>query len=299
MPSDARPRNGEPRGLGPFITHVVRPHPGGGHLVAASRRHRKGLAPHHVADAHLVDRPHPTRASAFLHFWAPRRLAWWIALLFAIGASLFAVASASGAWPGLAPEALRAAPERLSAVFFLGSLFFTAAAWLQWLESLNGDVAVAFSGPPAGFRWRGFLPHNLGYLASLAQLIGTLLFNVNTADAAWVGLDWLGEDLLVWVPNMIGCVCFLVASVLAFLEVTQGAVVFAPRSVSWWIAVINLCGSIAFQVSALYAFAGPEPSSARASFWSDAWTCTGAVCFALGAYLMVPELFDETQISDA
>ena len=119
------------------------------------------------------------------------------------------------------------------------------------------------------------------------------MFNFNTGDALIGGLTWLEDDLLIWTPNMVGCACFLVASVLAFVEVTHGAVWLAPRSVSWWIAVVNLLGSVAFQVSALYSFAGPEPAAADALFRASVTTAAGGLCFLLGSLLMVPELFDE------
>jgi hypothetical protein len=281
------------RGPGPFVTHRLRRHPEGGHLVATSRRHRKGLRPHRVPDAASAERPPPTHAAAFLHLWAPKRLAWWIALLFAIGSALFALGGVAATWPQSVPSLLRDA-RLLNWVFFVGSLFFTTAAWLQWLEALNGDVAQALGNDsPRAWRWYGWRPHNLGYLASAIQLVGTIMFNFNTADAMLAGLSWKGEDLLIWTPNMVGCVCFLVASYFAYAEVSQRAASFAPRSVSWWVAVVNLLGSAAFQLSALYSFAGPEPAAAGALFWAGFYTAAGGVCFLLGSYLMVPELFDE------
>lgn len=280
-------------GPGPFVTHRLRRHPDGGHLVATSRRHRKGLRPHRVADAASAEHPPPSHASAFRRLWAPQRLAWWIALLFAIGSALFAFAGVGTTWPQYTPAPLRDA-RLLNWVFFVGSLFFTSAAWLQWLEALNGDVAEALrGGEPRRWRWVGWRPHNLGYLASAVQLVGAILFNVNTAGAMMTGASWEEADLLVWTPNMIGCICFLVASYLAYAEVSQGAASVAPRSISWWIAVANLLGSVAFQLSALYGFAGPEPTGASALFWSGVYTTVGAVCFLLGSYLMIPEVFDE------
>ena len=89
-----------------------------------------------------------------------------------------------------------------------------------------------------------------------------------------------------------GCVCFLIASYLAFAEVSHGPASLAPRSVSWWIAVINFTRSVAFQVSAIYAFAGPEPAAAASLFWSSFYTAAGAFCFLASAYLSIPELFD-------
>ena len=97
---------------------------------------------------------------------------------------------------------------------------------------------------------------------------------------------------------MLGSVCFLVSSYVAFAEVSCGAFSFAPRSISWWIAVINLLGSVAFQVSALYSIATPSPSAASV-FAAISWTAAGAICFLLGAYLMIPEMFDESSGQDS
>jgi len=285
------------RGPGPFVTHRLRRHPEGGHLVATSRRHRKGLRPHRVPDAASAEHPRPTHASAFRHLWAPKRLAWWIAVLFAIGSALFTVGGVGATWPQSVPASLRDASV-LNRVFVVGAIFFTSAAWLQWLEALNGDVAEALAdGSPHPWRWLGWRPHNLGYLASAVQLVGTLMFNFNTVDAMLTGLSWEEEDLLVWTPNMVGCVCFLVASYLAYAEVSQSAASFAPRSVSWWVTVVNLAGSVAFQLSALYSFAGPEPAAAGSLFWAGFYTAAGGLCFLLGSYLMIPELFDEEEES--
>jgi hypothetical protein len=49
---------------------------------------------------------------------------------------------------------------------------------------------------------------------------------------------------------------------------------------------------VAFQLSALDSFVGPAPTSAEMLFWSTFWTAAGALCFLVGAYLLVPELFD-------
>ena len=281
------------RGPGSFVTHRLRRLSDGHYLVASSRRHRKGLRPHRVPDAESAGRPTPVHASAFRHLWAPRRLAWWVALLFAIGSALFTLGGVGATWPQSLPAALSDA-SALNRIFVVGAIFFTGAAWLQWLEALNGDVADALGdGAPRGWRWFGWRPRNLGYLASAVQLVGTVMFNLNTVDATFSGLSWELEDLLVWTPNMVGCVCFLVASYLAYAEVSHGAASFAPRSVSWWVAVVNLLGSVAFQLSALYSVAGPEPAATGALFRAGFYTAAGGLCFLVGSYLMIPELFDE------
>ena len=91
---------------------------------------------------------------------------------------------------------------------------------------------------------------------------------------------------------MAGSVCFLVASVLAFAELSHGTLAIAPRSVSWWIAVINLAGSVAFQLSALASYVSPSPTALDHHHVANVDTAIGALCFLAGAYLLIPELFD-------
>lgn len=70
---------------------------------------------------------------------------------------------------------------------------FTSAAYLQWLEALNNDVAdiiIPTDCRPRRWRFLGWRPHNLGYLAATVQLVGTVLFNIDTADALITGLGW-------------------------------------------------------------------------------------------------------------
>ncbi len=278
-------------GPGPFVTYRVQSWPNGVHRVATSRRHRKGLPSHEIASLDEATVARRTQWTAFRSVWAPSRLGWWIAVLFAIGSSHFLLAALAATWPETIPIALRDA-GRLGLIFFVGSLFFTSAAWLQWLESLNRDVADAHDENPKVWRWFGWHPRNLGCLACAIQLIGTIFFNFNTADGLLPDLTWGKQDLLIWTPNMLGSICFLTASYLAYAEVSHGVVSFDLRSVSWWIAVINLLGSLAFQGSALTSFVSPTPSSPEMLFWSTFLTAVGALCFLIGAYLLVVELHD-------
>jgi len=276
-------------GPGPFITQRIQSRPEGGLLVANSRLHRKGHSAMEAASYDEIQRIPASHARAFRHLLFPRKLGAWIALLFAIGSTHFLVGALAANWPGAFPAMLRDG-EFLGKVFFSGSIFFTMAAWLQWLEAMNRDVADAFDGAPHRWRWFGWRPRNLGYLACLVQFFGTLLFNFNTADAMITGLSWRQGDALIWLPNMIGSICFLVASYLAYIEVSHGMFSFAPRSVSWWITIVNLAGSVAFQLSALESVVGPAGISAHMLFWSTLWTAVGALCFLVGAYLLIPEL---------
>lgn len=280
-------------GPGPFVTRWVRHRVDGLCDVTTSRRNRKRLGAVRglPADAHR----HGSRTSGgWFRLWAPKRLSWWIAVLFMIGSALFAAGGYASSLPVDSRPFLRGAAG-LNLAFFVGSLFFTSAAYLQLLEAINSEPADAVAGRPHGWRWWAWKPRSLGFLAALIQLAGTVLFNLDCADAMLSGLTWKEEDVLVWTPNMIGSVCFLAASYLAFVEVSQTWVSIRPRDLSWWIAVINLLGSVAFQVSALYSFVGPRAADADALRLASETTLAGAVCFFVGAYLLLPEMFDEQE----
>ncbi len=87
-------------GPGPFVTRVVLALPHGRLLVATSRRHRKGLAPH-TCPTREEKRIPPTRPEAWRHGWAPRRLGLWTAVLFAAGSAGFALGGWAASWPAV------------------------------------------------------------------------------------------------------------------------------------------------------------------------------------------------------
>ena len=139
-------------------------------------------------------------------------------------------------------------------VFFVGSIFFTSAAFLQWLETINADPdPIAHR---ARFRVLSFEPHRIDWWSSGVQLVGTVLFNANTFHALQEALDAESYDRLVWTPDAIGSACFLVSGYLAYVEVCGGYLWTRRRTLEWKIAAVNLLGCIAFGISAIAAFWG-------------------------------------------
>jgi hypothetical protein len=275
--------------VGPFITRVELRLRDGRPWVWTSRQHR-------FSGAALSLTPEAGRAGQRAAWWLRvglfARVTWWISACFVVGAACFAVASAAG----LAPRffgGFAGSPVAINLVFFVGSLFFTTAAYLQLLGAINADRIAALADrriPQGRFRWLAWRPGDVGWLSAMTQFVGTLLFNVNTFDALLPNLDWLQEDLLIWTPDVIGSVCFLVASGLALLEYGGGRISWQPRDVSWWIVNINMLGSVAFGVSAVYALVLPQTGDLLDAAAVNAWTLAGAVCFLVGAYLLLPEL---------
>ena len=121
------------------------------------------------------------------------------------------------------------------------------------------------------------------------QFLGTLLFNVNTFDAMVPGLDWLQQDLAIWVPDVVGSVFFLASGYLAFAETCHAYFAWKPARISWWVTFVNLFGCVAFMISAVFAFIPPESPRFDALTISVIFTFVGAVGFLIGSLLMLPE----------
>ena len=194
---------------------------------------------------------------------AARRANTWIGLLFAVGSLCFLV----GPFPGYV-QLVGASADGMT--FFVGSIFFTAAALIQFLTTrLTGGGGLD--------RWAGGI-----------QFAGTLFFNISTFAAMQDALGTKATDRLVWAPDAFGSTCFLVASVLAF-RAANG---------SFWrrrhddeparISFVNLLGSVAFAISAIASFVVPSTGTVLDLAAANLTTAAGAACFLAGALLMLP-----------
>jgi hypothetical protein len=255
----------EATGWGPFITRATFRTPQGEVVTWESRAHRKR---------------HAGAAGAASIWWAPRALAWWIGVLFMIGSTCFAL----GALPGYL-DAVGVDTDNLT--YFVGSLFFTSAALLQYVEVVR--TPETFGLPGSGARrtvlWQ---PHRIDWWAAIVQLVGTLYFNISTGFAFFAALDTAQSNRLIWRPDALGSICFLVASGLAWAEVAHGLFRRA-RGLSGWIAFLNLMGSVAFGVSAVASYLTPDSGEPRNVELVNLGTFVGALCFLLGAALLLPE----------
>ena len=187
---------------------------------------------------------------------ASRGPTWWTGVLFAIGSLCFLV----GPFPGFVDLVGSAAD---GTVFFVGSLFFTAAALLQFLES-------------EGRRDR---------VVTVIQLVGTVFFNINTFRALQDSYDSEDINRLIWTPDAIGSACFLISGVLAYLAVRH----FRKQNRrEWRVAVVNLVGCVLFAISAIASYVVPSTGDAldlAAANWA---TSLGALCFLVGAVMILP-----------
>ena len=173
--------------------------------------------------------------------------------------------------------------------FFVGSIFFTSASYLQLVQAQSsGMTDVDEQRQHTRVRalpwaWR---PGDKNWLAAATQFPGTLFFNISTFAETAHNLTAAEADRHVWRPDIFGSVLFLAAS--AFAISALGVGFRRQRSLPWYIAWINMLGSVAFMASALASFVLPKTDAMIDIPLANAATFLGAVCFLVAAALLLP-----------
>jgi hypothetical protein len=236
-------------------------------------------------DGTLVEwdsRLHRKASNQNSEWWRPRDRSWVMAILFAVGSLCFASAATASHW-------VSASRPVIGWTFFIGSLFFTAAGYIQFSEAVNVDHRPAAKAHRRRWRPVSWEPRRIDWLASLVQFVGTILFNISTFAALNHDLTTHQANTRVWAPDVFGSIAFLISSELAFAEVCHRWISFRDRTISWWIAAINLLGSIAFGISAIASLTEPDTGEAVSTRIANGGTALGGVCFFVGAVLLIPE----------
>lgn len=149
---------------------------------------------------------------------------------------------------------------------FIGSWFFTIAAWMQLVLSGRSSRVELSS--------------------AVVQFAGTLLFNVSTGAAVWAHAA-TAERRYVWAPDATGSIAFLLSGALGMVAVTATAGLIELRSRDWQAGVINLIGCVAFAVSAVAAFVRVSGITADERL-ANLGTFIGALCFLVAALAELP-----------
>ena len=173
------------------------------------------------------------------------------------------------------------APAVAGWTYFVGSVFFTAAATFQTIASYRPEGSAPWP------QWSGADRANL--IAAGVQWVGTLEFNVTTLRAALEAASRASYDAhQVWAPDAFGSVLFLVSSAIALAPEVHRRRLWRIRDRAWVIAAVNMLGSILFGVSAVAAWTVPSTGDIVSLWWANAGTFFGALCFLVGAVLMLP-----------
>nr|WP_241744360.1 YrhK family protein [Cellulosimicrobium arenosum] len=174
----------------------------------------------------------------------------------------------------LPPYADAVGAVTVGVTFFVGSLLFTAAAFVQL--ALSGRRPPRAGTHPAD-RW--------DWWGAAVQLVGTVCFNVSTAAALVAAV---AEPTLTgagWRPDAYGSVAFLVSSALAIVATRDRGHLWDTDARTWHGTWLNVLGSVAFAASAVGAYVDPSTGDYVSTWWDDAGTIVGAVCFLVAALL--------------
>lgn len=263
-------------GAGPFTTRLTRRGAGGLEAVWESRRVRKlgalTVRAAHEAEAVVRSADAPTLNRL-------RVLNGIAAVTFTLGGLLFA----AGAGLAMAD----ADPTAVSVTYFTGGLFFNSGGYASLLQAINAPRRAEGGDrlEPVAWRWWSYEPMRIDWLGTFLLFAGTLVFGINLLDSFLQGLSTQQAARLVWAPDVIGCVLFLISGQLALAEVCHGRTGVLAHELGWWITTVNLAGSAFFMIAALTSLVTPGADVPVALAVSDAGTMAGALCFAAAGVL--------------
>jgi hypothetical protein len=198
------------------------------------------------------------------------------ATAFVFGGSLFALGA------GLAQAG--ATPTLYCSVYLAGGIFFSTGGYATVLQAVNGPREVGENSRflPREWHWWASEPQRIEWMSSFALFFGTIVFAINIVDSFVSGLGAAAEDRLVWSPDIIGCLLFLISGFLAMREIGPGVLFWSRRrDQGWWIVAINQLGSVFFFVAAVASFVRPSSGEELGVGIANWGTLVGALCFAI------------------
>lgn len=160
-----------------------------------------------------------------------------------------------------------------SVTFFIGSVLFTTGGALQ--------VRLAVSEQHASTAGRA------AWWAAVIQSAGTLFFNVTTFRAMDTALSNPEYNKLVWRPDALGSVCFLISGVIAYRASDRHGWRPVRGGPGWWEPLVNLLGCVLFGISAVAGHVVPTTGTMIDQAASNWTTLLGAACFAACALFTV------------
>ncbi|MGB7686350.1 MAG: hypothetical protein WBL45_11280 [Solirubrobacterales bacterium] len=198
------------------------------------------------------------------------------ATAFVAGGSLFALGA-------VLAQCDLGGPRLAAAVYLLGGVFFSTGGYASVLQAVNAPRGPGPNGALRAepWRWWSLEPGRLDWSSAVVLFAGTLFFGASLLDALIGDLSAAQADRLVWSPEVVGCVLFLVSGHLALTEMHHDRPRGRRADLGWWIVVVNQLGSALFMAAAVAAFVRPKTGDEVAVAVANWGTFAGALCFAL------------------
>lgn len=208
-------------------------------------------------------------------WWAPRDSGWWVAFPFTIGSILFMA--------GAVMPAMQVIPDAVATVtFFVGSSLYLIGASAQVLDEVITSRR-ARSAPNVSARSLA----RWSLVGGVVQAVGAVLFQTNLTAAFARDLSIAQQERLLWVPDLLGSVLFLVASAIFFRlhRPIQGRKEDGDQR---HLALLNIIGSAFFIVSAVGAYVSPLTGEEIYPMIANLGTLIGALFFLISSLPGLP-----------
>ena len=207
--------------------------------------------------------------------WAPRDPGWWIAITFILGSVLFCVGAILPFTRGLSTAAT-------NVVYLVGSSLYLVGALIQFIRGRR--MKINHRDDTSAMRHLA----NKNSRAAGIQAIGALLFQTSMTGAFIRSLSIAQQEKIIWVPDLFGALCFLIASSMFFtlrypIQHRQDNGRSARQ-----LAMMNIVGSAFFVISALGAYIVPLTDQAIYPRIANLGTVAGAVLFLLSSIPGLP-----------
>ena len=269
-------------GRGPFVSSVQWRRPDGGTATWDSRNARKRGYIEVLVDGvvHRI-RTRPATAIRLIRVNAVAGVS------FAIGGALFTLGAVLAQWS-------MSSASTIDLVFLCGGFFFSTGGYACIVQEINSPRSIDADGSLAETRWRwwAYEPMRPGWVSAFVLFVGTLAFAISLVDVFLSSLSTKQQDHLIWAPEMIGCVLFLVSGHVAIEEICHGRFRLMPRSLGWWVVAVNQLGSILFFVSGLAAYVRPATDEVINTDIMNWGTALGAFCFSAAG---IAQLFERPE----
>jgi hypothetical protein len=137
---------------------------------------------------------------------------------------------------------------------------------------------------PSNEELRTHYIHNLGFLASLAQLLGASIFWIAGLTALPGIYDRMSRTITIifyWTPQVVGGLGFIISGTLFMVETQSKWWKPAPRTLGWWIGLWNLIGGIGFTLCPAFGY----DTNSWAQYQACLSTFWGSWAFLIGSVL--------------
>ncbi len=209
----------------------------------------------------------------------------------AVAATAFIIGGALFTLGGLLAQLSSTSPTTIDLVFLIGGVFFSIGGYASIVQELNAPRGLDADGTLTERRWRwwGYEPMRPGWVSAGVLFVGTIAFFLSLARAFLVNLSAGQEDRLLWAPEMVGCILFLISGHVAIAEICHGRFRWQADSLGWWVVSVNQLGSILFFVSGIAGFVRHTTGDALNDTVANWGTALGAACFSIAGVLQLFE----------